>query len=263
MVQIYKSQWGLSSSPTRSLTAVRAAGYDGFECAVAEISDLHAFRSALADSGLSYLPLIYTEGRTPAEHRADFERLVAMAAALKPTKIIAHAGRDLWPLDEQLRFLEATLAIEQAVGIPVAHETHRRRPLFSPMNAREVLLRLPELKVNADLSHWCCVTESMLEDHESTIELVAARSIHIHARVGYENGPQVSDPRAPEWAAHVATFERWWMSMIRAQNGEATITPEYGPPSYMQTIPNTGEPVADLWEICNWAAERLRSMAAR
>jgi len=124
---------------------------------------------------------------------------------------------------------------------------------------------LPELKINADLSHWCCVTESMLEDHAEAIELAATRTIHIHSRVGYENGPQVSDPRAPEWAEHLAKFETWWKMIIdehtKRGEKELTVTPEYGPPSYMQTIPFTNKPVADLWEVCLWSAERFRNFA--
>jgi sugar phosphate isomerase/epimerase len=261
MVQMHKSQWGMSTPPLKSLGTVADAGYDGFECAVVEIQDPGEFRRALSDSGLSYLPLIFTEGLTPAEHLADFEQLVERASEFRPNKIIAHAGRDHWSLDEQLRFLEATLVIERKLGIPIAHETHRRRPLYSPMNSEEILTRLPELRVNTDLSHWCCVTESMLEDHTDTIELVTARSIHIHARVGYENGPQVSDPRAPEWSDHLATFERWWKEMIRAHSDQIiTVTPEYGPPTYMHTLPNSNEPVADLWDVCSWAATRFRRL---
>ena len=43
--------------------------------------------------------------------------------------------------------------------MPVVHETHRQRLLYSPYPSAE-LLALPELaalKINADLSHWCCV----------------------------------------------------------------------------------------------------------
>ncbi|MBS1902386.1 MAG: sugar phosphate isomerase/epimerase [Bacteroidetes bacterium] len=252
----------MQHSLSESVEMIAAAGYDGVEGAVEELADRSRFRTMLTDARLAFIPLIYTEGHDPAEHLKNFSRLVAMAAEFVPTKIVAHAGRDLWSLDEQLRFLEAALRVEEAIGIPIAHETHRRRPLYSPMNARAILERLPELKLNADLSHWCCVTESMLDDHSDTIAFAATRTIHIHCRVGYENGPQVSDPRATEWGGHLAKFESWWAQMIREQGDEKiTVTPEFGPPSYMHTVPGTNQPVADLWEVCLWAARRFRTMA--
>ena len=247
---------------TANFARIAAAGYDGIECAVAEISDTVRFRSVLAEYGLGYIPLIYTEGNSPAEHLADFERLVGEASKFLPSKIVAHCGRDLWSFDDQLRFFEKALRIEEQFGIPIAHETHRRRPLFSPMNAVAILQRFEKLKINADLSHWCCVTESMLEDHAEAIALIARNTIHIHSRVGYENGPQVSDPRILEWAGHLAKFEGWWKQIIDTAKGrgetEMTITPEYGPASYQQTDPITGKPVADHWEVCLWAKERIR-----
>jgi sugar phosphate isomerase/epimerase len=240
---------------------IAEAGYDGVESAVEEITDGGYFKSLLREFNLEYIPLIYTEEASQFE---SLKRLAYLASEFQPKKIIAHAGRDLWSFEDYIRFFNGALLLERQIGIPIAHETHRRRPLFSPMNTLQILREIPELKINADLSHWCCVTESMLEDHQEAIELAARRAIHIHTRVGYENGPQVPDPRAPEWADHLAKFEEWWKLIIdehkKREEEELTITPEYGPPSYMQTIPFENKPVADLWEVCLWSAERFREM---
>ena len=45
------------------------------------------------------------------------------------------------------------------------------------------------------------VHESTLTNRKSLIENVLNRSHHIHARVGFEEGPQVNDPKAPEGKA--------------------------------------------------------------
>ena len=243
------------------ITKIAGAGYDGVESAVEEIADAEKFKKSLKELDLDYIPLIYTEG---ANHLENFRQLVWLASTFEPKKIVAHAGRDLWNFSEQMVFFYGALHIEKEFGIPIAHETHRRRPLFSPMNAKALINELPELKINADLSHWCCVTESMLEDHAEVIELTAKRTIHIHCRVGYENGPQVPDPRASEWAGHRAKFESWWKMIIsehlKRGEEELTVTPEYGPPSYMQTIPYKNQPVADLWDVCLQSAQRFREM---
>jgi hypothetical protein len=262
-LKIYKSLWGMTGSLDEQFARIAAADYDGIECAVEEIANADKFKAMLRKYSLDYIPLIYTEG---VNHLENFRRLVWLASTFEPKKIVAHAGRDFWSFSEQMKFFEAALWIEKEFGIPIAHETHRRRPLFSPMNALGLMRELPELKINADLSHWCCVTESMLVDHAEVIALAASRTIHIHSRVGYENGPQVPDPRAPEWAAHLTKFESWWKLIIdehkKRGEEELTFTPEYGPPNYMQTIPFENKPVSDLWEVCLWSAERFRKMFA-
>jgi hypothetical protein len=260
-LKIYKSLWGMTGSLDEQISSIAVAGYDGVESAVEEISDAAKFKTLLREHHLDFIPLIFTEGEN---HLESFRRLVGLASQYEPKKIIAHAGRDLMNFGQQVKFFEGALWIEKEFGIPIAHETHRRRPLFSPMNALAILSEFPELKINADLSHWCCVTESRLEDHTKVIELAASCAIHIHCRVGYENGPQVPDPRAPEWAKHLAKFEEWWKMIISEHKNrgeqELTVTPEYGPPGYMQTIPFQNKPVADLWEICLWGAVRFRRM---
>jgi hypothetical protein len=263
-VRIYKSLWGMTGSLHEQCERIAKAGYDGIECAVEEISDPEKFVSLLEEFHLDFIPLIYTEGN---DHLTEFKRLVKLASSFSPKKIVAHAGRDLWSFDEQVEFFEEAIEIEKEFGIPIAHETHRRRPLFSPMNALALMEIIPELKINADFSHWCCVSESMLEDHGEALQLAARQAIHIHSRVGYENGPQVPDPRAPEWSGHLTRFESWWQMIIgvHAKRGEKelTVTPEYGPPTYMQTTPFDNKPVADLWDVCLWSAERFRKFATQ
>jgi hypothetical protein len=39
----------------------------------------------------------------------------------------------------------------------------------------------------------------------------------------------------------------------------STLTPEFGPPPYLHTHPETGEPLADLNQICDWMALRQRA----
>ncbi len=269
-LKIYKSLWGMTGSIEDQFERIRAAGYDGIENAPQDIgigehsySPEH-FQKLLNDFGFEYTALVYTEGQ---DHAEELRRRTAEAMKFGPKKIIAHAGRDTMSFGKTIRFLEQALRIEEELGIPIAHETHRRRPLYSPMNTLVLLRELPDLHINADFSHWCVVTESMLEDHAEALAIAARRAIHIHGRVGFENGPQVPDPRSPEWEDRVRKHEAWWDQIIAAHliHGEETLTfvPEYGPPTYMPTIPGTAEPTADLWEVCLWGANRFREHFAR
>jgi hypothetical protein len=107
------------------------------------------------------------------------------------------------------------------------------------------------------------VCESTLDDAKEILDLACSRATHIHGRVGYEEGPQVPDPRAPEFHDHLARHEGWWDQIHEARKAAGTdvltFTPEYGPPPYLHTLPHTRQPVADLWEICLWSADRARA----
>lgn len=263
-LQVYKSLWGMEGTLEEQFRRIKEAGYDGIEAAAQEIAEPQKFKALLKEFGFDFIALVYTEG---PEQEVHFLQVVTNALEFSPSKIVAHAGRDIMSYVKQIRFFDYALRIEKQFGIPIAHETHRRRPFFSPMNTLAILRELPELKLNIDYSHWCCVTESMLQDHADAIEFSAKHAIHLHGRVGYENGPQVPDPRVQEWSGHIKLHEEWWDNVIDAHKarGEKTFTctPEYGPPSYMHTSPSTGAPVVDLWDVCLWSAERFREQFAR
>jgi sugar phosphate isomerase/epimerase len=258
-LKIFKSLWGMSGPLEQQIEQIAEAGYDGVESCTQECNDIPLLKQLLAKNKLDYISLLYTEGD---DHGKSFEERARQAAELNPVRIVAHGGRDTMSYVKQVRFFIRALRVEEAIGIPVAHETHRRRPFYSPINTLPILRELPELRLNIDYSHWCCVTESMLEDHSDAMEISAERAIHLHGRIGFENGPQVPDPRAPEWEGHVKKHEAWWNPIIEAHRARKeslfTFTPEFGPPSYMPTVPYKNEPTASLWDVCLWSAERFR-----
>ncbi len=55
---------------------------------------------------------------------------------------------------------------------------------------------------------------------------------------------------------------RWWREIWKSRHarGEVfcTVTPEFGPDGYLHTLPFTDQPVADLWSLNTWIADRLR-----
>ena len=109
-----------------------------------------------------------------------------------------------------------------------------------------------DLKITLDISHWCNVHESLLEDQKETVALALSRANHIHARIGHAEGPQVNDPRAPEWESTVKAHFAWWDEVVtrKVKNGEVmTFLTEFGPPNYLPTLPYTNQPLADQWGI--------------
>jgi hypothetical protein len=105
--------------------------------------------------------------------------------------------------------------------------------------------------LSADFSHWCVVSESLLADQAESLGLAIERTDHIHARVGFEEGPQVADPRAPESSAALEAHLGWWDRIIALHRAKGsalvTVAPEFGPSPYMPSLPWTGQPVSDQW----------------
>lgn len=266
---IYKSLWGMTGPLPEQIRRIAEAGYQGIEAPVDTVLPAGKdFPKMLADHRLAYVPMLFTGGgEDPASHLKSFEQRLNQAIDLyAPEKVTAHSGRDAWPLDDQLRFYEAALAIEARLGTPVGHETHRGRGFFTPWTTAAVLQRFPTLHLACDFSHWVCVAERLLDDQSANLQLAMERVLHIHGRVGYEEGPQVPHPGAPEWAPHLARHEAWWRSMLQIQKSRAvpvaTFSPEFGPPAYLHTLPYTNAPVADLWSVCLWMANHARTAFA-
>jgi hypothetical protein len=124
------------------------------------------------------------------------------------------------------------------------------------------LRALPDLLITCDFSHWVVVCERQMDTEWETILEVAENAHHVHSRVGYDQGPQVPHPAAPEYAEALASHERcWqaiWASQVRRGYTASSMTPEFGPPGYLHTQPFTGMPVADLWQMNRWIGARER-----
>ena len=258
--------WGVDHTHglERYLPRWREVGYTAVETAFGLSPDRAALLRLLSTSGWRWIAQVFSRdfvpGGTVREHLASLERQMEECLPHRPWFFNAHSGSDAWSLAEAEDFYGAALELERRIGIPVAHETHRLRCFGNPWTTRALLERFPDLKLTCDFSHWVCVAERLLEDCGPIIELAARHCLHLHARVGYEEGPQVSDPRAPEWARHVAAHEAWWDTIWAAQRrrglAESPLTPEFGPPLYLHTLPYTQTPVADLADICDWQARR-------
>lgn len=258
--------WGAEGSWEEIFPRVRAAGYRAIEAPLPEPAQRPRLRALLDAHGLEYVAMIFSSGVGVDAHIASFRSQLAEAADLRPRLVNSHSGSDAWGEAESMRFFEAALAAERAGHLPVAHETHRGRVMYNPWVTDRLLSAYSDLKLCCDISHWVCVCERLIDDQIAIIERCAERTIHLHARVGYEQGPQVPDPRAPEYARHLAAHERWWKLIWDAQAArgdlQTTLTPEFGPPGYLHTLPYTNMPVADLWEVCDWMAHRQAALFA-
>ncbi len=183
-------------------------------------------------------------------------------APFNPVRVNCIGGLDAWTHGEMLRFPEAGMNAAETLGLDLCFETHRSRCLFNPWRCEQIVGELPEIRLTADLSHWCVVAERLMVTEMPTIRRIAPHVRHIHARVGYDQGPQVPHPAAPEYAQalsrHQRCWECFWDAQQRAGATRTTMTPEFGPDGYLHQLPFTRAPVADLWEINRWMADAER-----
>jgi sugar phosphate isomerase/epimerase len=185
-------------------------------------------------------------------------------SSIQPSFINAHTGKDYFSFDDNCRIIEASLNIATKTGVRVLHETHRGRFSFHAASLIPYLKKFPELELVGDFSHFCTVSESMLEDQEVIIQQIIPHIGHIHARIGHEQGPQVNDPFAPEWKNHLLIYEKWWQSIIDFKKEKEvqsiSITPEFGPAPYMPSMPFTKAPLGNQWDINYKMMLRLKDM---
>ena len=106
--------------------------------------------------------------------------------------------------------------------------------------------------LNADFSHWFCVHETDLRDQPEAVDMAISRAWHIHARVGFDEGPQMAFPLSPAAKPWLNRHLELWQRIIAARQADGaeflTITPEAGPPGYMP-IDSDGTALADAWDI--------------
>ena len=266
----FKTLWGHTGTAEAAAREARQAGFNGLEGPVPR--DPTELTAALRDNDLEFIAEISTTGfATPIpgssvdDHLDAFARALDAALPLSPRFATTMAGSDLWPFRDSVRFLTEAWQLAQSSGsCRIGFETHRSRSLFHPIRTMELLAELPPIELTLDFSHWCVVTERLvLDELPDVLALCADRAIHFHARIGHDQGAQVPDPRAPEFAGATAAHLRWWRAVWESQRRRGfdaiTFTPEFGPDGYLQCEPFTRRPVADLWDLNTFTANLVRT----
>jgi hypothetical protein len=181
------------------------------------------------------------------------EQQVSLAKDCGALFVNSRTGSDFFSFENNVQIFQHAEKLSQKHDFPIYHETHRGKALCNLPIALSYLEALPELKITADLSHYMCVHESDLRERGSWVDPVIERSRHIHARVGFPQGPQVAHPLAPERAELLALYLEWWKKIITVNKQSGApficITPEAGPPGYMPVLPFSNVPVADAWTV--------------
>ncbi|MGV3539768.1 MAG: sugar phosphate isomerase/epimerase family protein [Rufibacter sp.] len=247
-------RWGAKDPWDAFCQRVKAAGYDGVETTLPNnAQEQQELVAALKKHKLELVVMVLPGASDVSEHKKNFEKILREAVQFKPLFINSQTGKDFFAFQDNKEIIDVATRVSRETGVKILHETHRGKFSFAAQVTRQFLEALPDLRITLDISHWCNVSESLLENQPEAVAIAISRADHVHARVGHQQGAQVSDPRAPQWQKAVDAHLAWWDKVVTAhtQKGSPylTITPEFGPPNYMPTHPYTREPLADQWEV--------------
>eukprot|EP01061_Rhynchopus_euleeides_P024430 TRINITY_DN3937_c0_g1_i1.p2 TRINITY_DN3937_c0_g1~~TRINITY_DN3937_c0_g1_i1.p2 ORF type:complete len:313 (+),score=89.96 TRINITY_DN3937_c0_g1_i1:504-1442(+) len=297
-LKLFKTMWGVpeltvASKRKAMLARVVAAGFQGVEmhavCWRSEgvMKDLHEAQlelvaqvhtSSRVDAGFE--GFMYMTAWDVEDHLESLKTLATEAKQLGALAVNSHSGVDGWSVEQAREFLRGALSLEKELGIPIFHETHRRRLFWNPFNTRDILAGqadLADVKLNSDISHWVVCLErvfateaSFVENSDKVdpwwpevLELLKQHCCMIHARVGYAEGPQAPNPAAPEYTGELTGHFQYWEQIVKAQIAQGKVSiiePEHGPWPYQQSVPNTGTaPTHDIWEANDFIKEMVRA----
>ena len=252
--------WGNETlKPSDFFNLIKSNGFDGVEINIPKNSIFETQFYNVLDTERKNDPdficvlqqVIGVEVETPDSYLFKVMRRLENMIHYRPHFINSHTGRDYFSFDDNCRIIEAIESFSVKNNIPIYHEIHRGRFTFHALTTLQYLEKFPNLKLVGDLSHWCVVSESMLQNQGDIILHVLPHIQHLHARVGFEQAPQVNNPFAPEWESYLQQFTLWWNTILEyhSTRPQYTITPEYGPHPYMPLQPFTKKPLADQNEL--------------
>jgi len=253
---IMKSAWEVFDKPLEHFfERLLSEQWDGMEyCCSGRQESLSQIEMHQRASTLPYIAQISSQGRTPQEHKQSLRNAYQDALQIHPLFITSQTGKDFFSFEENAEIFKEALTLENEFGIPILHETHRGRALYSIPSTLFYLKIYPQLRLTGDFTHFFCTHESDLQDQDESLQIILDRCDHLHARIGYSAGPQVPDPRLKSYLPWVTrSFDLWKQVFQQAEKRGMTtftITPEFGPFPYRCGLETP-------WELNVWMRDQL------
>lgn len=242
---------GQAELPTNThLKTIADAGYHGacVDPNVAEIPESLALAPYFEDLGLECMVNAFP-------HSEDsLEPLLDMAATLKATQVNIIAQVMPRSPEAAVPIVEGWLDLAKQYPFPVLMETHRNSTLNDLFYTLDVLEKVPQLRLCADLSHF--VVDRELSLPLSAVDAqyfddIIQRSDSFQGRISSNQQVQIAiefEQHAP-W---VAQYLKWWEDGFRAwsersdSNDTMRFLVELGPPPYAITNEHQRE-LSDRW----------------
>ncbi|MBA3845346.1 MAG: hypothetical protein H0X45_01750 [Planctomycetes bacterium] len=180
------------------LSAAKAAGFEGVQ----------GGNPALCrELGLGFT----TGGRV--NQPAEAEPHAAQAADAGFACSTLHVGWGHEDDDTIARLVEAILAASQKHRLPIYIETHRATITQDTWRTVQMVNRFPEVRINADFSHWYTGLEMVYGDIEAKFDFLAPvfeRVRFVHGRIGDPGCIQRDIGATGEGLTYVDHFKEMW-----------------------------------------------------
>ena len=197
---------------TDTVGFVRDAGYEGLQ--------MEADDALLAAGVAAGLHLSATGRITDGGAAIDLCRRHADLGFALTT---LHVGTGFESHGDGLRLMDAVLSAQATTGYPLCVETHRATLTQDPRRTLDFVATFPELRLNADFSHWYAGCEMPYGDFAAKLDAlqpVFDRTRYVHGRLADSSCMQV--PVAGPDATNSLHFQEMWR---RAFAGFLTYAP--------------------------------------
>ncbi|RLJ41113.1 hypothetical protein BCF46_2901 [Litoreibacter meonggei] len=257
-LQTYTSLWAMQPHDQSGVKLpydqvcemVAGAGFDGMaiDLGASDVAVAHAVRPHMERNDLT--PLIVAFPKTVE----SLEDTLKMAKDFGAPFVDVIGQVMPIALDDMVPVIETWMEMSDKIGMPIQFETHRNCITNDLYTMLQLLDRIPEMRVCADLSHYVVDREFWypLSDHDlGLISRVLERSDSFQGRVASRQQVQLplDFPQHQKW---VELFKGWWregMTSWRDRNatGDCIFLCELGPPEYAMTGPD-GKELSNRWE---------------
>jgi hypothetical protein len=258
-LEIFQSLWamelrrpGVPERPMEENFSMAAeAGYHGLciDPAIDEIDHFLEFKSLYRDYGLKCMVNAF-----PASVE-ELPPLLDLAGELDAS--LVNVIGQVMPLtvEEGIPVIRQWMSDAEAAGLPLLFETHRDCTLNDLYYTLQLMERVPEMRLCADLSHYVIDREMRIplsDVDRGYMHRILERSDCFQGRIANREQVQVQIdfPQHQEW---VEQFKAWWrdgIAMWRQRNdddGTLIFLCELGPPPYAMTDAGQAE-LSDRWQ---------------
>lgn len=272
-LELYQSLWamedripGQAEQPKAvHLKRIADAGYTGacLDPNVSEIEDSLKLKPLFEALGLKCMINAFPQSAD------SLKPLLEMSAELQATQVNIIA--EVMPLTpaEAVPIIDDWLALASDYSFPVLMETHRNSTLNDLFYTLEILKRVPQLRLCADLSHF--VVDRELQLPLSAVDAayfstVIERSDSFQGRIS--NNQQIQIPiEFEQHALWVAQYFDWWRQGFNAwsarsgPNDTLRFLVELGPPPYAITD-GTQRELSNRWDEALLIHDRIQAIWA-
>jgi hypothetical protein len=240
---------GIERTTDESIGMIIGAGFDGFSMSLTDAGRARQVGAAARASGKA------VEGQWFPQTVDDLKAGLEIASEIGVHHLDIQPDIRLRRIEDCLPLLEGWQKLSEQVDFPVYVETHRDRMTTDLFFVLDLLDRMPELKLLADLSHFLVGREfatPVSDENSALIHRVLDSSWALHGRVASREQVQIeiSYPHHKIW---VDLFLDWWAYGFDSwrkragANDTLAFTCELGPKPYAITG-RDGNDSTDRWE---------------